>query len=163
MAYAHFEDHDEVIVSTRLGTNPQELTDFILGSVVKTHAERHLAVLDSPRSHGDEESRRLIEETARVDLGPLEASRAALDILRQSTELVQRHIRSLELLVERGEGGGGTMANSTPEIMKRFAAVTSRPSSQGAPPTVTTERLGHPGPGGGRGRYGSVDSKNVDT
>lgn len=161
MAYAHFEDHDEVIVSTKLGTNPQELADFILGSVVKTHASKQLKIdLKSLTGRdGDAEEANLIEDELSVDdLSPMEASKKALEILRDTTEMIEKHIRNLQMIQESG-GSGGSGIITTPEIMKRFKAVTSASSSSttAAVPRPVRERVGS---ADGRG-YGSVDENDV--
>lgn len=165
MAYAHFEDHDEVIVSTKLGTNPPELADFILGSVVKSHVAKELKLnlqrfLDTttltPNMLESGETSALIDETSLSDMSisPLDASNKALEVLRETTALVEKHIRALQLMQHEDGASRSSTVITTPEIIKRFKAVTSTNSSGSASGTSA----GRNERGGG---YGSVDRSSV--
>mmetsp|Transcript_8447 Transcript_8447/g.12591 ORF Transcript_8447/g.12591 Transcript_8447/m.12591 type:complete len:546 (+) Transcript_8447:183-1820(+) len=109
MAYAHFEDHNEVIVSTKVATDPQELADFIVGSILQS-----MTIADAK----DEESGTLALEDDKTS--PLRASTAALDVLKQATVIVERHVNAMKRGLE-------TKHMTTPEIMRRYNTVTSSP------------------------------------
>jgi hypothetical protein len=89
-------------------------------------------------------------------MSPLEASNKALEVLRETTELVEKHIRSLQLLQEQEGAGRGSATITTPEIMKRFKAVTSAAANSSSAVGASGRR------GGNRGAdYGSVDRSKV--
>lgn len=58
MAYAHFEDHNEITISPEIGTNPLQLIDLINGSLIRYHL---ISVMD-PISVHDEESQHTSDE-----------------------------------------------------------------------------------------------------
>jgi hypothetical protein len=165
MAYAHFEDHDEVIVSARLGTNPPQLADFILGSVVKAHEESLLLKRALQRFDSNASATRLMSleggegsggaEWDEDEISPTEASHKAIGILRETIGEIEKHIRSLQGLALSQSSTSpreGAVARrphiTTPEIMQRYSAVTSRsPRSSHRPPV--------PGQPGARTRKGS--------
>ena len=179
MAYAHFEDHDEVIVSTKLGTNPEELADFILGSVVKSHED---AVQNRSGSHQELQSLIQLEggesissttggEVALIShdqgsiISPLDASTKALKILRDTVLVVEKHVRTLQALdlsavstvTTSSKAGKQSLPHiTTPEIMKRYNAVTTNSPRSGRRPAAAA--VGAPQLGGGkpaRARSGS--------
>ena len=144
MAYAHFEDHDEVIVSAKVGTSPEDLAGFILGSVVKAHEDKLLTSLSSAEDR--EASRQLlglemggvvdVEGRGSPTISPLEASERALLILKDTVDVVEKHIRLLRAMekssgtVKRVVGQASLPHITTPEIMKRYsAAISNSPRS----------------------------------
>lgn len=144
MAYAHFEDHDEVIVSSRLGTTPTQLADFILGSVVKAHDDSQLLKRALRRVDSNASARLMaLENGTNVDwdddddeITPIDAGNKAIEILRETIDAIEKHIRSVQSLASTDGGGTANLPHiSTPEIMQRYSAVTSRsPRSSRRPP-----------------------------
>jgi hypothetical protein len=129
MAYAHFEDIDEVVISTRIGSQPEELADFVLGSVVQSHllevrkkkhskghskSNSELTALTQHESleagHGDEDDLK--------DLTPIEVHKRALDILRSTLSVLEKNQVALQRGVEMTH-------LHTPEIMKRYGSTAS--------------------------------------
>jgi hypothetical protein len=137
MAYAHFEDIDEVVISNRVGSQPEELADFILGSVVQSHLieirkKKFQRLHSNPISRSNPELASLTQHESPAaaatstegeqasdfdlsDLSPIEVHSRALEILRSTIVLMERNQSALERGVE--------MAHlRTPEIMKRYGS-----------------------------------------
>jgi hypothetical protein len=147
MAYAHFEDMDEVVISNSVGSQPEELADFVLGSVVQSHLQemrhrkshRHSAGHRHSSSTSDEltaltqrqgqgpgrhEERSDVEEQhATEELSPVEVHRRALEILRSTVALLERNQIALQNGVEMTH-------LATPEIMKRYGATATQQREQ---------------------------------
>ena len=136
MAYAHFEDIDEVVISTKIGSQPEELADFILGSVVQSHLtevrkrknlkthSKSISELTSLTSHSLENGHGVhnnnlsLEVDEPEDITPIEVHSRALQILQKTMELLQRNQNALQRGVEMTH-------LHTPEIMKRYGSTTS--------------------------------------
>lgn len=133
MTYAHFEDIDELVISNRVGSQPEELADFVLGSVVHSHildmrkrkfhrqhsnpsfkSNSELVSLTHQKS-GEVEREFDLEE----DLSPVEVHTRALDILRSTIALIERNQQALQRGVEMTH-------LLTPEIMKRYGSTQQR-------------------------------------
>lgn len=117
MAYAHFEDHDEVVISTKIVLEPEKLADFIVGGIIREHmlvqAQKYTSSSDalqlletghkgSSDDEGDSSDRsRLLDHATGLrkrsiqQITPLEACTTALDVLRKATELVEKHEKQL--------------------------------------------------------------------
>lgn len=133
MAYAHFEDIDEVVISTKIGSQPEELADFILGSVLQSHIietrkrkflksnSRSSSELNSLAYNSIEDANHHnnnLELDIHEELSPIEVHERALQILQKTIELLQKNHNSLQRGIEL------THLN-TPEIMKRYGSTAS--------------------------------------
>jgi hypothetical protein len=136
MTYAHFEDIDEVVISNSVGSQPEELADFILGSVVQSHlievrkkkfhklhslsrSNPELMSLTQEHQQHDSSAEAESSDLDLADLTPVEVHCRGLEILRATIALMERNQNALQ----RGE----EMAHlRTPEIMKRYGSTTQR-------------------------------------
>lgn len=136
MAYAHFEDMDELVISNRVGSQPEELADFVLGSVVQSHLVE-MRKRKFHRLHSNSHSKSSGELAALTqqqephdgdfdleeDLSPVEVHSRALEILRNTVALIERNQNALRRGVEMTH-------LATPEIMKRYGATKQREQQQ---------------------------------
>lgn len=133
MAYAHFEDIDEVVISTKIGSQPEELADFILGSVVQSHIteirkrkyfksnSRSSSELTSLTYNSIEDANHQNSELDGhevEDLSPVEVHERAIQVLQKTIELLQKNHNALKKGIE-------LVHLNTPEIMKRYGSTAS--------------------------------------
>jgi hypothetical protein len=125
MAYAHFEELEEVVVSTEIATRPDDLAAFILGSIVQTHRhnyrQQRQVTGGSEEGEGDEEMTPL-SPAETEELSPLEVGTQAVEVVEKTLAILQRQVKALS-------SGGAHL--STPEIMKRYGSLRSRDGSGG--------------------------------
>lgn len=134
MAYAHFEDHDEIVVTTKVAVEPSKLADFVVGGIIREHMlyQEHLSLAEADNNalegwagndgipllpSGDSLRRRHIQE-----ITPLEAYTTALKILRRTTELVEQK----ERLLRDGDLSGSHL--TSPAILSRLNKIAAKKS-----------------------------------
>lgn len=134
MAYAHFEDHDEMVVTTKVAVEPEQLADFVLGGIIREHILLQDHFLQSPdaameyRTTVFSENQQLLD--ARDDLSlrrrqlkiitPLEACTTAIMILKRATELVEKQEQIL-----RCDDESATHLTS-PAMLNRLVVISKR-------------------------------------
>ena len=135
MAYAHFEDHDEVVVTTKVAIQPEKLADFVVGGIIREHMlyQEHLSMAASDDAEGleqtdiEQEGRQLLSggEALRrrnvQSLTPLEACTTALKVLRRTTELVEQK----ELLLRAGDEASNAHLTS-PAMLNRLEIIAKK-------------------------------------
>ena len=106
MAYAHFEDHNEIVIPHEIGSTPSQLIDFINGSLIRSYLFNNLSIEDSQVIDLEErrESQRLLTNsqsekinTSLHQLDSLEVKKQSLDILKQTIYLLENQIRESEI------------------------------------------------------------------
>ena len=95
MTYCHFEDQDQVLVSTKIAYTPEALVYFLIGSHL--NASDMNKALPNGNSHNYE---RIVDSDGLTDMdddmSPLEASERALAVLESSVGVMKRHIHALK-------------------------------------------------------------------
>jgi hypothetical protein len=132
MAYAHVENQGDVIVSKKIATEPEELADFVIGTMLLLQ-EESMTEVTAGGGH-----RHLTEEEGiakgAFEPSPLIASRSALDMLKRTVVLVEEHVRTIQSQ-SKAQAEEHTHL-STPKIMERYNTVTggkrSKDSSNGS-------------------------------
>jgi hypothetical protein len=140
MAYAHFEDHDEMVVSTKVTVDPEQLADFIVGGIIREHmlyVEQQLSELtddavpppgveltEVDADAGATDSSALIAQPNLrrrqiAEITPLEACATALRVLKTTTALVAKQ----EQLLREGDKPAYL---SSPAILNRLDNLSSR-------------------------------------
>lgn len=113
MAYAHFEDHNEILVSPDIGTNPDQLIDLINGSLIHSHllslsplTLEMASTSESLHLQFDPEKDERSQLVARRAIDPHKISsgeirRRALAVLKETVFTLEQQLRSSE------SGGSG--------------------------------------------------------
>lgn len=175
MAYCHFEDQDQVLVSTKIGRSPEALVHFLVGSFLNAKASS-----GSGGGYGGGHGYETIGEGSEVDSGAdggdvsaLQASERALSMLQDSMEIMTENIHALKEQQnriafdrdfsdprdvdryregsDRGEGGRGRHCTQS---RKLHGGAAERLQQQyqavvfNASPRVTTSKSSHHGPAG---------------
>jgi hypothetical protein len=101
MAYAHFEDQEQVLVSTKIAHTPESLVHFLVGSYLNSGGRDKAVESMNAANSGRHEYERIGEGGVGSDrdteVSPLLASERALVMLESSVEIMKQHIEELKL------------------------------------------------------------------
>lgn len=108
MAYAHFEDHNEIIISPEIGTNPLNLIDLINGSLIRHQLRIHDQDTQGP---GDEELQLLNERSQLIKSQEIQkitsTALTSHEIRLKTLAILQRTVRALEQQMTSEASGRG--------------------------------------------------------
>ena len=148
MAYAHFEDHNEIVVTTRVAVEPEKLADFVVGGIIREHLlyqehqeQQLLALMDSENDATGETSslmdnKKELKRRRVEPISPLDACTTALSVLKKTTSLVETHERLLR---------SGTRTRTyltSPAILNRLDNLSKRKGSTTDPLSVSSKQYG---------------------
>lgn len=99
MAYAHFEDHNEIIISPEIGTNPFQLIDLINGSLIRDHLQTvtsHSLKDEESQDEKNEKSQLIksqeIQKITSSSLSSHEIQLKTLNILRNTIRVLEQQM-----------------------------------------------------------------------
>jgi hypothetical protein len=126
MAYAHFEDHNEIIISPEIGTNPSNLIDLINGSLIRYQLRIHDAHLQdgSSGSGGDEELQLLNERSQLIKSQEIRkitsTTLTSKEIQLKTLTILQQTLSALEQQITRGSDRGRGEGEEEEEVIREM-------------------------------------------
>jgi hypothetical protein len=133
MAYAHFEDHNEIIISPEIGTNPLNLIDLINGSLIRyqlrVHDQQDNSNGREGRREGRDEELQLTNERSQLiksqeirQISSTSLSLSSQDIQLKTLKILQQTVSALEQQIsrERGEGTAAEGGAGEEEVIKEM-------------------------------------------
>jgi hypothetical protein len=136
MAYCHFEDQDQIIVSTKIAHTPDSLVDFLVGSFLNSGGDLSSAATNNSYggsysscgggsdSQGYEQISNVNTTSSDLEMSPLLASQQALEVLENSISLLKNQIHLMhQHSAEEGLSSEIDNERQTVKLLQQYQSV----------------------------------------